>query len=823
MASPSKTTSRTTARPLLASLSQDVRFALRSFRRNPLFAVAAVVTLGLGIAATTSVVSVADATLLRPLPFPGPDRVVNIAAVDQKRGYAFGITREQVEALRASPVFESVADHASWSSQTYTVARADGPQVFNGVNVSPEFFSVFRVRPALGRPFSADDMNVEQPAVCILTATGARRLFKGRRDVLGQTLAFVEGQVTVVGVMADGFWYPMAPEAKMGRSEPGPDMLVPIASRGRFSGPESRWGAAARLRPGATPEQAQREAETIVRRHSKPNRDGSYYGTRVRLLQDEMAAEVRQTLLTLLGFAACLLLICCVNIANLLLSHSNARTRELALRTTLGAGRLRLVRQLLTEHLVLAAVGGALGLGLAAATMDTFVRLLPAGLLVIPRLSVDARVVGLAAIVTLLTGLLAGLGPAFLATRGGLADVIKAGGGSASRTPRWRSFASVLLVVESAVLMILLSGGGLLVNTLVRLKTVDLGFEPDRLWTAEFMAPKALYPETAQVGLLGGRAADALSRLPGVVAVGESDWGLLGGFCPGNMLAIDGSTETLRPQTRHVSAGYFAAVNMPLRAGRLWNAQEENVKPEVAVINEAAARAYWPKADPVGQRVTVNEKWPVRIVGIVRDLREADEREAPGPSVYLPLNPFSTRFYRARTLVFRTSQAQDGLGLAAIKAIAALDPRIPVTVNRSDQTLSDRRQDPRFYAVVVGIAAVFALLLAAVGIGGLTAQGVVRRTREIGVRLALGAEGGSVVGMIVRQVCAPVVVGTALGIGGALALSRVLKSFLFEITPHDPATHVVAVALLIAIAVAAAVVPARRAARVNPVEALRAE
>ena len=823
MTNPSGATLRTAARPLLASLTQDVRFALRSFRRNPLFAVAAVVTLGLGIAATTSVVSVADATLLRPLPFPGPDRVVNIAAVDQKRGYAFGITREQVEALRASPVFESVADHASWSSQTYTVARADGPQVFNGVNVSPEFFSVFRVRPALGRPFSADDMNVEQPAVCILTATGARRLFKGRRDVLGQTLAFVEGQVTVVGVMGDGFWYPMAPEAKMGRSEPGPDMLVPIASRGRFSGPESRWGAAARLRPGATPEQAQREAETIVRRHSKPNRDGSYYGTRVRLLQDEMAAEVRQTLLTLLGFAACLLLICCVNIANLLLSHSNARTRELALRTTLGAGRLRLVRQLLTEHLVLAAVGGAVGLGLAAATMDTFIRLLPAGLLVIPRLSVDARVVGLAAIVTLLTGLLAGLGPALLATRGGLADVIKAGGGSASRTPRWRSFASVLLVVESAVLMILLSGGGLLVNTLVRLKTVDLGFEPDRLWTAEFIAPKALYPDTAQVGLLGGRAADALSRLPGVVAVGESDWGLLGGFCPGNMLAIDGSTETLRPQTRHVSAGYFAAVNMPLRAGRLWNAQEENVKPEVAVINEAAARAYWPKADPVGQRVTVNEKWPVRIVGIVRDLREADEREAPGPSVYLPLNPFSTRFYRARTLVFRTSQAQDGLGLAAIKAIAALDPRIPVTVNRSDQTLSDRRQDPRFYAVVVGIAAVFALLLAAVGIGGLTAQGVVRRTREIGVRLALGAEGGSVVGMIVRQVCAPVVVGTTLGTGGALALSRVLKSFLFEITPQDPATHVVAVALLIAIAVAAAVVPARRAARVNPVEALRAE
>jgi predicted permease len=815
--------SRAVIGTLLASLAQDVRFAFRSFRLNPLFTTAAVVTLGLGIAATTSVVSVVDATLLRPLPFPAPERVANVVAVDDKRGYAFGITRAQVEALRSSPVFESVADYASYSSQTYTVARADGPQVIHGANVSPDFFTVFRVRPAVGRIFTAGDGNVEQPAVCILTAAGLRRLFNGRRDVVGQTLSFVEGQLTVVGVMSDSFWYPIAPRAKMGRSEPGPDLLVPIAARARFSGPDSRWDAAARLRPGATPAQAEREAKAIVRRHSTPNRDGSYYGTRARLLQDEMAADVRPTLLTLLGFAACLLLICCVNIANLLLSHSNARTRELALRTTLGAGRLRLVRQLLTEYLVLAAMGGAAGLCLSMATLNTFVRLLPTGLLVVPRLDLDSRVLGLAAGVTLITGLLAGLGPALLATRGALADVIKAGGGATRHTPRWRSFASLLLVVESAVLMVLLSGGGLLVNTLVRLKTVDLGFDPARLWTAEFVAPKALYPETAQVGLVGHRAAEALARLPGVVAVGESDWGLLGGFCPGTTIAIDGRAETLRPQTRHVSAEYFAAVNMETRAGRLWTAQDENVKPEVAVINEAAARAYWPKEDPVGQRMTVNEKWPVRIVGVVRDLREADEREAPGPSVYLPLNPISTRFYRARTLVLRTSQPLDGLGLEVVKAIAAIDPRVPVTVNRSDQTLSDRRQDPRFYAVVVGIAAAFALLLAAIGIGGLTAQGVARRTREIGVRLALGAEVAGVVGMIVRQICGPVLIGTAVGVGGALALSRVLTTFLYGITPQDTATHVVALVLLVGIALAAAVVPARRAARVNPVEALRSE
>jgi predicted permease len=823
MTRPTESHSRAAFGTILASLAQDVRFALRSFRLNPLFTAAAVVTLGLGIAATTSVVSVVDATLLRPLPFPAPDRVVSIAGVHQQRGFAVGITRTQAEALRSSPLFESVAEYASYESESYTAAGPEGPQVIHGVNVSPEFFTVFRVRPVQGRTFTVGDGDVEKPIVCILTASGARRLFNGKRDVVGQTLSFVEGQLTVVGVMDDRFWHPMAPGAKMGRNEPGPDLLVPIAARGRFGGLDSRWDAAARLRPGATPAQAQREAEAIVRRHSTPNRDGSYFGTRARLLQEEMAGDVRPTLLTLLGFAACLLLICCVNIANLLLSQSTSRVRELAMRTTLGAGRLRLVRQLLTENLALAAVGGLVGVCLTSVTLGTFVRLLPAGLLVVPRLGLDARVLGLAALVTLATGLVAGLAPAFLATRGTLADGIKAGGLGTTRTPRWRSFASLLLVVESAVLMVLLSGGGLLVNTLVRLKTVDLGFDPARLWTAEFMAPKALYPATAQVGLLGSRAAEALGRLPGVVAVGESDWGLLGGSCPGNTMTIDGRTETLRPQTRHVSAGYFAAVNMALRGGRLWTAQEENVKPEVAVINEAAARAYWPKEDPVGQRLTVNDKWPVRIVGVVSDLREANERMAPGPSVYMPLNPFSTRFYRARTMVFRTSQPLEGLGLETIKAIAAIDPRLPVTVNRADRTLSDRLQDPRFYAVVVGIAAAFALLLAAVGIGGLTAQGVARRTREIGVRLALGAKAPGLVGMIARETCAPVLVGTAVGVAGALALSRVLTTFLYGITPQDPATHVVALILLVGIALAAAVVPARRAARINPVEALRAE
>jgi predicted permease len=389
---------------------------------------------------------------------------------------------------------------------------------------------------------------------------------------------------------------------------------------------------------------------------------------------------------------------------------------------------------LLTEYLVLAAIGGLVGVSLTSAALDTFIRLLPKGLLLVPTLDVDLRMLGIAALVTLVTGLLSGLGPALLATRADLSSALKAGSRSMARTPRWRSFGSALLVVEAAVLLVLLSGGALLVNTLVRLKTIDLGFAPDRLWTAHLMAPRTLYPEATQVGPLAPRMSEALRKLPGVVSVGESDWGLLGGVLPGLTMTIDGRPDKLHPEVRHVSAGYFQTVDMSLRSGRVWTAQEENVHPQVAVINATAARLYWPKEDPIGRRIVLSlgRKWPVQIVGVVRDLREANERQAPGPPVYLPINPFSSLFYRYRTMVVRTSQAQAGLARDAARAMAAVDSRLPVTMTRADETRSNRRQGPRFYAVFVGMAAAFGLLLAAVGIAGVTAQGVAGRTREIG-------------------------------------------------------------------------------------------
>ncbi len=825
------------------ALAQDVRLALRSFRLDPTFAIAAAATLALGIAASTSVMSIVDATLLRPLPFPSPDRVVYVTGVNpvrtapsasdrsgrrpSARWAGAGIPRTLSDALRGSPAFESVSEFASWVSQPYTLAWADGTRVVNGVNVSPDFFTVFRVRPARGRVFTAADERVATPEVCILTTTGVRRLFNGQRDVIGKTVSFVEGQVTVVGVMSEEFWYPMPPDITMGQGETAPDLLVPWA---RFSererpGQGRGYGVAARLQPGATVVQAQREATELALRYGEPSRDGGRDTARVRLLQEELALDARSTLLVLFGLIGCLLVVCCVNIGNLLVSRSQSRIRELAVRATLGATRTRLFRQLLTEYCVLAAASGAIGLLLSAAALNTFVSLLPAGLLLVPAIRVDLRMVGIAGIVTAFTALLSGLGPAVLATRADVSSALKAGGQSVARAPRWRRFAGTMVVVETSVLLVVLIGGALLVNSLLRLTTIDLGFAPDRVWTVDFVAPRSLYPQREQVGPLAARMADALRRIPGAVSVGASDWGPLRGVIDDIRMTIDGRSETLRSEVRHVSADYFQAVGISVRSGRLWTAADEDTAPKVAVINETAARRYWPGEDPIGRRITVSpgRTWRLEIVGVVSDLREATERRAPAPSVYVPMNPSSCLFYNFRTLVIRTSQPRTGVGRDAARAMAAVDSRLPVTATRADEALANGRRGPRFYAVFVGMAGAFGLLLVAVGIAGVTAHGVTRRTREIGVRLALGANPVAVVGMVVRQVVAPVLVGLGVGLSAGLAVSRVLTSFLYEITPQDPVTHVAASSLLLAVALLASWLPARRAARVRPADALRAE
>lgn len=826
----------------LDDLAQDVRTALRSLRLSPLFAVASAATLALGVAAAVTVASIVDATLLRPLPFPSPDRVVYVTGVNAARAAptasdrggrrppprwaASGIPRTLSEALRGSPAFESVSEFAAWVSQPYTLAWADGARVISGVNVSPDFFTVFRVGPVRGRAFTPEDERVAQPGVCVLTSAGVRRLFNGQRDVIGRTVSFVEGQLTVVGVMGDDFWYPMPPDINVGRGETSPDVLVPWARFGDRERPGQgrTYGVAARLKPGATVAQAQREARDLAALHGRPNPDGSRDTARVRLLQDELALDARSTLLMLFGLAACLQLVCCVNIATLLVSRSQSRLRELAVRTTLGASRARLFRQLLTEYAVLAAASGLAGMCLSAAALNAFVRLLPAGLVLGPAIPADLRMVGIAGLVTVATVLLSGLGPAIVATRADVSGALKNGGDTTSGARGWRRWTSAMTVVETAVLLVVLTGGALLINTLLRLKTIDLGFEPDRLWTADFVAPRTLYPKQAQVGPLAARMVEALRGIPGVVSVGQSDWGLLRGVVDLPM-TIDGRPETLRPEVRHVSADYFETLKLTLQAGRLWTAADENTTPLVAVVNATAARRYWPGEDPVGRRIVVHlgREWPLRVVGVVRDLRETNERQAPSPSVYVPINPNSCLFYHFRTLVVRTSQPLPGLGRDAVRAMAEVDPRLPAGVVRADEALANGRQGPRFYAVFTGLAGAFGLVLVAIGIAGVTAHSVARRTREFGVRLALGASAADVIGMVLRQVLAPVLAGVGLGVAGGLTAARLLASFLYEISPQDPLTHAAAAGLLLGAALMGAWIPARRVARVNPVDALRAE
>jgi putative ABC transport system permease protein len=804
------------------SLIVDIRHALRSLRFNPVFSATAILTLGLGIAAATSVISIVDATLLRPLPFPGSNRVVDLSGYSPKMNDVhFGLTRRETEVLRSGRSFEAVSEYDTWGSRSYTMARSDGAAVFRGVVVSSSFFAVMGVHPAIGRAFGSEDENTDRPRVCVLTHAGWQRLSAGRRDPIGQSLSFVEGPLTVVGVMPEGFWYPMATSKAFGMVMP--DLIVPTSLRAAGGGPSSVHVVLARLKPGVSILQAQAEADVVARQYGELQEDGSGLGMRVTLLQQLMSREARPTLLILFGVVGCLLLICCVNIASLLLSRSHARAKEIAMRATLGAGRARLLRQMFTEHMVLAVMGGGLGLFLTGAALDVFLGLLPKQLLIVQQIDLDARMLSLATLITLLTGVLCGLGPAFAGTRVDLMYALKGSSPRLVRAVRRRFFGRGLLIVEAALLVVLLSGAALLLNTLVRLQVIDVGFDSRTLWAAEFEFAEGLYPETAQIPQFLSRMNERLRAIPGVVSVGEGDWGPLGGFCPGNELGIEGKEGTLSPQLRHVSADYFASLDLAPLRGRLWTRADEGEKPHVAVINQNAARSYFPNEDPLGRRIVINRKWPVQIVGIVRDLREANERKSPGPSVYVPINPYSTEFYRSRIVLLRFRDDRPALRNEIIRNVAAVDPRMPVTVTRMDETLSQRLRDPLFYAVFVGLAAAFGLLLAGVGIAGVAGQGVVQRTHEIGVRLALGADVAGVVRMIVREVCIPVLAGIGAGCVCALAAARVLRSLLYEITPQDPATHAIAVGLLLGIALLAAYIPARRASRINPVDALRAE
>ncbi len=808
---------------MMRDLIQDLRHGLRLLARIPGFTAVAVLTLALGIGANTAIFSVVHAVLLRPLSLPSPERLVMVWENDRLRG-----TRQErasapdFQDFRAqATVFEALS---AWQSTDATLTGAGEPERLVAARVSANYFTLLGVPPLLGRAFLPEEEKIGRHRVAVLGHGLWRRRFGADRDILGKTVTLEGESFTVVGVAPARAALPLNAE----------ELWAPLALQGSdlFRGVH-RLRVYARLKPGIALEQAQIEMTAIMRRLEAAYPDDNQgRGAVVVSLHDQLVRDARPVLLLLEAAVGIVLLIACVNVASLLLARASGRSREIAVRAALGAGRGRILRQALAENLVLAVLGLGLGLLLAAWTVD-LVR--TAGPRDVPRLDqvgLNGQVLGFAALVTLLAWAVFTVAPALRLGRTDLMPVLREGGPGALGPAGRERLRHGLLIAEVALSTLLLIGAGLLIRSLARLAAVDPGFDPRNVVTLGLQLPPARYPmprvwpilEWPQVTAFQDRLLETVSALPGVrsaaLAVGT----------PASATWTTRMTVVGRPEPppghqdevyyRPVSEDYFRAAGLPVLKGRGFDARDDGRRPLVVVINQSFAKRYFPDQDPLGQRV--------KLYGVAREVVgvAGDEKflglasEAP-PAAYLP---FRQGLLDSLSLIVRA--AGDALALAPSlhKVIWSLDPNLAVfDVVTLEQALAESLAQRRFTMRLLGAFAALALLLAVVGIYGVVSSTVGRRTHEIGLRMALGAARRDVLRLVVRHVLLLTVAGVGLGLAAALALSRLLAGLLFGVGPRDPVTFLAAALILTGVALAAGFLPARRATRVDPMVALRYE
>jgi putative ABC transport system permease protein len=806
-------------------IRQDLHYALRQVRRNPAFTLVTVLTLALGIGATTAIFSVVDGILFRPLPFPEPDELTVVWADWTRRG---GPADEWTnfpnyfDLKDRSRTLEAVA---AWDGGPVTLTGLGEPEQIVAGFVSWDMLSeVLRVNPVMGRGFASSDDEPGAPATVLLTDGFWRRALGADPKVLGSTLSLNDEAHTVVGILPTDFDAPFQSNA---------DIWLPLR-QSRTDNYCGRGGAClhvvARRADGASLEAARTEADDIARQLEEEHpEDNANVGITLRPLQDDMVADARVALLVLLGAVGFVLLIACVNVANLLMARATSRISELAVRSALGAGRRRITGQLLTESLVLALMGGAAGLGIAYLGTDLLVSLAPAATPRIEGVGVNGRVLWFALGVTGLAGLLFGIAPALRTARRGLDASLREGGRSGSRGRAGMRTRGALVAVQVALALMLLAGAGLLVRSFQNLRDQDLGFRSEGVLTLQIGLPGSRYPDAdARRGFVATLEA-RLGALPGVEAVGSTSWLPLTGFGSDVTFNIEGRPVPPPGQShavwfRRVTPGYPQAMGMKLLQGRWLTEADDETAPRVVVINDGLARRYFPEEDPVGQRLNLGDpdhpEWR-EIVGVAAEVRyfsvAGDSRDA----LYRPYDqsPSSTLF-----VTLRSSRDLSALGSETRSRVAEIDPSLAVAQVRPMGTIVAESLGPeRLVTLLLGLFAGVALLLAIVGLYGVVSYGVGQRLGEMGVRLALGAEGSDIGGLILRQSMSLVTIGLVVGLAGGLALTRLMGDLLFGISPSDPWTYGAVALTLIAVATAASAVPARRAARVDPIQVLRVE
>lgn len=808
----------------METLWKDIRFGIRMLANKPVITVIAVIALALGIGASTAIFSVVNTVLLRALPYPNGNRLVMIWEQNRPRSRDRNVisTANFFDWREQNHVFENMS---AFFAQPYNLTGMGDPVEVTGMAASSNLFDVLGSRPLLGRTFVEDDGVRGKDDVAVLTYGFWQRHFGGDPNVVGKTFVLNGVTQTVIGVMPEGFDFFVKENAFVKKA---PEFWLPVAF-----GPNSRvrqgrfMSAIGVLKPGVSIEQARSEMNALGVRLEQQYPDfNKGWGITLVPLHEQFSGDLRPALIVLLGAVGFVLLIACANVANLLLARSVARQKEFAIRAALGAGRARIIRQLLTESLLLAFAGCLIGLILTRWGIDALLAISPRALLSLTTVSMDKRVLGFALGISFLTSLIFGLLPAWESSREKTSEALKEGsrgttGGRSHRALNW------FVVAQVALSLMLLVGSGLMIKSLKRLQSVDPGFDPDNLLTVAIRLPRAKYREPQKKMDFFQQLLARVRHLPGVSTAGLGSGPPFTGIPAATRFTIEGRpvAPADEPVTdvRVIDQEYFRTLAIPLRKGRNFTDREVEKESHVVIINEAMAQQHFPNDDPLGKHLTIEMKEkndPCEIVGVVGDVKSIGLDQPTKAMIYWP----QAELDFPMTLVARTTTDPASLSGAIQREVLALDKDQPISEIRSMQSLlADSISRTRFATLLLSIFAAVAFGLASVGIYGVMSYSVTQRTNEIGIRMALGASGRDVLGLVLRRGLILTISGVVIGLIGSLALTRLLTNLLFGVSATDPATFVVVSISLTIVALLATYLPARRAMKVDPLEALRYE
>ena len=801
----------------METLFRDIRHGIRSLAKRPGFTLVALIALALGIGANTAIFSLVNAVLLQPLPFPEPDRLVWMWGNIRNGGNRASVSPlDFLDYRNQNKTFEHFAAMFSVPLPLNFTGSGE-PERLTAAGVTGNYFQALGVQPALGRTFLIENERPGRDQVAVLSYGLWQTRFAGDPEIVNKTITLDGKTCEVIGVMPKTFSFPQTAELWVPLNF---DVLPQMKQRkAHFLRPIGK------LKAGVTLEQAQADTDTVARQlEAQYPATNTGWNLRLVSLREQLVGNTKATLFILFGAVGFVLLIACANVANLLLVRAASRQKEIALRTALGASRFRIVRQMITESVLLALLGGTLGTLLAIWGIDLLVKLSEGSIPPTAQVRIDLTVLGFTLLLSLLTGVMFGLAPAFRTMKVSLGETLKEGGRAGEGIQRHRT-RSLLVVLESAVAVVLLIGAGLLIRSLIQLQNTQPGFDKHNLLTMRVDLPRQKYPTPDKAVNFFQQLESRVGSLPGVETVGLVTELPLSGQPNDMPFTVEGRAEGASDQGfdfdfRRVNQNYFRAMRIPLLRGRNFTEQEVSQSAKVLLISEQLSRQVFPNEEPIGKRLVMTmDNQPFEIIGVVGDIRHRGLEFQPAPAMYMP-----TYENGGTNLVIRTQGDPLSLAAAVRKEVQGIDMDQPVAAVRTMEDWVDFAvAGPRYRTVLLGLFALVALVLASTGIYGVMSYSVTQRTHEIGVRMALGARQLDVLKLVVLQGMTLVVIGVALGLAGAIALTRVMSTLLFGVTEKDPATFAAVAALIAVVAFVACYIPAWRATKVDPLVALRYE